>query len=406
MAGEMGHVDPGRRLTRTGYIDETHTLDGGIIGDGVGYDGSVLVRVTKLINVEVFGVKHNGVHDDAPNLKDATDSLIAAGGGGLYYPPGQYRLATRYEDDGNGYAIYVPSNSVFAFSGQGATELLCDYADSSILYSRSESRIVMHGGVTLNGAGVADNADCLKFLAVTDFTLHHIEAQAARMGIQLIGCQDGSLVSCDAHNQVQDGVGDDARCFSILDLGAYTGTARIRAVNCWGKDSEDHGWVIAEDASDIQLSNCGALSCGGSGLRASDSLIQVVNFLSRANLIGLDIINSSGSRVSGHAIGNSQHGLRVLGTQRARFDMTCRDNSVAAANTYSGVYLADYGGLASILNNFGGLVSGNTIATGQKYGFENAGSEGYNTIVGAILQNNQTAAAAYHANDVHDHNVE
>lgn len=317
--------------------------------------------------------------------------------GRLLYTKGAFIYKVQHVDASNGYAIFVPDNATIEGVGRGATKLLCGVADTSILYARAGSHITVRS-LTLDGNATSNNADCLKFLSCAKVNLYDVEALAARIGIQLLGCTDVTLSGVYAGSQIEDSGNNDARAFSIGDLAPYTGTSRISAANCWAYLSEDHGWAIFTNASDVQLTNCGALSCTGSGLRASNALIQVVNFLARANNIGMDVIESAGSRIHGHAIGNSQYGLRVLGTQRALFDVTCRDNSVQTANTYSGVYVGDSGAVYSILNEFR-LISGNTVATGQKYGYESAGSSGNNKI-GGNLQNNQTGPGAFASTDI------
>ncbi len=366
--------------------------------DGVVFGGKAWIKGGEpWFDVKAFGAYGDGVHDDDKAVQDAVSAVTAAGGGVLYFPKGRYLLAVQHMDAANGYCIFVPDNCIVLGAGRNATELLCGVADSDVLYNRAGSNITVQG-MKLNGNALANNADCIKFLSTSGVNIFDVDTTAARMGVQLLGCTDVSIVSCHARNQVRDAALDDARGFSIGDLAPYTGTARVQLTNCKAFTSADHGFSIFTNASDVQLVNCHALSCAGSGFRIANSLVQITNGFARGNNIGFDVIESSGSRIFGHAVANRQYGLRVLGTQRALFDMICRDNSVETANTYSGVYVGDSGAVYSILNVFR-LISNNTVATGQKYGYEEVSNSGNNKVDGS-LQNNQTGPGVFAATTI------
>lgn len=67
--------------------------------------------VTSPLNVRLCNAQGNDIADDRPAIQDAVDTLAAAGGGTVYFPPGYYRV---------GNTIHVPSN--IRIQGMGATE--------------------------------------------------------------------------------------------------------------------------------------------------------------------------------------------------------------------------------------------------------------------------------------------
>jgi len=275
----------------------------------------------------------------------------------------------------------------------------CGVADTSILYARAGSRITVRS-LSLDGNGMSNNADCIKFLSCAHVNLYDIEAIAARIGVQLLGCTDSSLAFVYAGNQVRDSGANDARGISIGDLAPYTGTARIQLANIRIYLSEDHGLVIFTDAADIELANIHLLSNAGSGLRASNSILQGANIWACANLTGLYLISCSEVSLLGfHAFSNAQHGLRLEAVVNSKFVGECRNNGTAAANNYDGVYVDDTGGVGSTGNTFD-ITSRNTGATGQRYGYNSAGASSGNNIINGNLQNNQTGPGVFAATDI------
>lgn len=85
MANELAHTplvadaDGFVRLRQTDYESLTaHALKNGVAGDGVGYDGSKLVRVSGQFNSDVFNIPKDGVTDADAATQTAITALGAA----------------------------------------------------------------------------------------------------------------------------------------------------------------------------------------------------------------------------------------------------------------------------------------------------------------------------------------
>ena len=327
--------------------------------------------------------------------------------GKLLFTKGNFLLATQHTDASNGYAILVPSSVIIEGVGRSATDLRCGVADTSVLYNRAGSDITIRS-LKVNGNALANNADCIKFLNTARVNITDVDAAAARMGVQLLGCTDVSLVSVYAHNQVQDSEANDARCFSIGDDDTYTGTARVQLLHCRAASSADHGFAIFTNASDVQLIGCHALSNSATGFRLATSVIaELVGCWSRSNVTGFHLVACSELTVTAcHAFSNSQHGFNLAGTTNSSFtSCEARNNGTSAANTYDGIYVADNSGTGSTGNTFVACVSRNTGGTGQKYGYNSAGANsGNNVIESCNFQNNQTAPGVFASTDIKRNN--
>ena len=53
--------------------------------------------VVPVYNVKDYGVKGDGVTDDAPAIQALLDSVMEWGGGTVYFPNGRYRLVAIHE---------------------------------------------------------------------------------------------------------------------------------------------------------------------------------------------------------------------------------------------------------------------------------------------------------------------
>lgn len=77
----------------------------------VGYRGrTVRARLDDVANVKDYGAAGDGVTDDQPFIQAAIDTLLAAGGGTLYFPPGTYKI--------NGQLLIDLSANVTRFGGR------------------------------------------------------------------------------------------------------------------------------------------------------------------------------------------------------------------------------------------------------------------------------------------------
>lgn len=117
-------------------------------------------------------------------------------------------------------------------------------------------------------------------------------------------------------------------------------------------------------------------------LKSGIVLENVTSRLSKTGFRGIELGNVNGARLSGVSSNNARGGVVVLAGDSVTISMTTMDNGTDAANTYDGI------ATASSRTKFYGCRSGNTSATGQRYGINSTGN--YDSIQCNDLTRNQT----------------
>lgn len=160
-----------------------------------------------------------------------------------------------------------------------------------------------------------------------------------------------NVVGGSANNCAQSGF----RLRGALDHASFTGVA---ASDC------DRGFLADTAVKDLTL--IGDFSFAKPGSTGA----------------GVDLVSVTNSKIDVNCHKNARHGMLVRAGSHNRITGTFTDNSTESLNTYDGVFNA------ATNTSFIGVVSGNTGATGQRYGLNSTGD--YCNIRDCDLTRNQT----------------
>lgn len=130
------------------------THSAGSTGNSVFLDAFIVNPASSVFSVKDMGAVGDGAHDDTASIQAAFNAVTASGGGGVYFPSGQYRTTATISvaDYGRGILVFGDGN---------ASQVLADFsgdvflvgAGQGILFQDLYVRCTMPGGGT-SGAGI------------------------------------------------------------------------------------------------------------------------------------------------------------------------------------------------------------------------------------------------------------
>lgn len=166
-----------------------------------------------------------------------------------------------------------------------------------------------------------------------------------------------------------------------------TGGVRITIVggsakNCLGPGYYLRGTGDGTVISGVLAEDCAYNIWSDATAKAGIVIEGVTSRLSKTTFRGIELGNVSGARITGVSSNNARSGLVILAGANNSVSMVCMDNSTESANTYDGI------GLACTSSKVFGCRSGNSGATGQRYGVNSTGN--YCTIQNNDCTRNQT----------------
>lgn len=343
------HVDIGFSVPAARTISTTSPLTGGgdlsanrTLAFDFSTDESVTGRWTlddpllkgPVHDVRAYGATGDGVTDDAAAIQTALDALDAAGGGMLFFPPGQYNVSTQ---------IDVPSDVV-----------LCGVGYSS--------RIHMTANDTKTFQVTAEaNVGFERLLLTSGGTSTTAGNGAIHLGLSSLGngADDCWVSHCWIEGAQQCGITIDSKSNRCSVTGCLIDSAGEEGIYALGADTILEGNGITNSAD------------GGIKARGTNQVI-VGNRISGATSSGVLFTDPGVGGVTAANVitGSGSDGIRVAGdaTDHAIIGNYVEASSQSADNTHSNISI-DGAGVARV------FVQANTCRHGggaaqPKYGLE------------------------------------
>lgn len=314
----------------------------------------------------------NGVNDDTAEIQAAIDAVIAAGGGTVAIPSGEYIISSTLDLGSDVTLIGVGENSL----------INCGSLNDAIIEASDASRIVIKDIKILGNADYANNTSQqgINLINCSDCTIDNVTAEnVSRNGIRVAGKDNDSGVS--EHNVVTNN-----RCVSCdsgiwLYAGASHNTVHgntIRSSNRYGivLDDGTTGESTPRQSNENSITGNTIDSCGYSGIHNESSSYNAI--------VGNNVQNcgtTSGYVLGGIVIDNAQLGNKSIG-------------NVVVANvvTNSG----DHG--IEVVGSSRNLIQANLI---EDYSKRSANTTGHGIRIRSITYDPGGGSTVYHS----DHNV-
>lgn len=169
----------------------------GHIASGTGSVATtVQAKLRERVSVKDFGAVGNGVTNDTTAIQAAIDAVFLAGGGTVYFPPGNYLVSTISKD----WAIATTS-IVLKGSGERATLLTKTGATTTPILNLSATLGSSDGIYStiedMSIVGIAKSSPGLRLTGVARFVLKRVAIIACDVGLDVVGSLIGSLRDCD-----------------------------------------------------------------------------------------------------------------------------------------------------------------------------------------------------------------
>ncbi len=323
--------------------------------------------------VTAYGALGNGVHDDRPNIQAAMDAAMAAGGGTVYFPAGNYLLASATAAGAQLLATSWGDAYTLNFIGSGATlttstvniaelELVGRWRNSLIsgitflnthgLTTESSTGLYLQGG---GGNQLRDNR-------ISGNTFRNFQTMVVVAGVDTLSIDNNAFTmdlgrdSGSSTNTIPN-VG-----VWMHDNGANGDSVRIRVTN-----NSYKGCANLTDISQTASRSCGdgfVYGVGYAGLVEGNS---IQGFSAEGISLGQMLSPNPGTTIAGNII----DGTMITGDQfggggwgiRADADYTTITNNIVI-NSLNGIFsCAQVGCGGTGVNAVGLRISDNTILT-------------------------------------------
>lgn len=99
-------------------------------------------KVREFLSVKDFGATGDGVTNDRAACQAAIDAVIAAGGGIVYFPPGNYLIQSTASSDTTNNGLLIPLGDINAFPMNEGVTLSGDYGASFLLAGSNSMMLI------------------------------------------------------------------------------------------------------------------------------------------------------------------------------------------------------------------------------------------------------------------------
>ena len=309
---------------------------------------SVESKLQESVSVKDFGAVGDGVTNDAPAIQAAVNSVIAAGGGTLYFPSGQYLVNTTISINSGG--VWLEGSG----SGSGGTWIVNGTSNAAAIQFGNGSTFIFHNGISQFFFGQKSGTtpvlgNCgVKFSKTSNTNVYDIltaEYPAALYdGIVFSGVAAAQINTIKTQGSLNNGVVFNNDCLDMYviqsksdgnanngwdikysngmyftnctayynnvnawNIGSGAGatyvTGNLFFENCIGDTSGDHNWYF-EDVDSFFMSNC-----WGSTQKST----SINPFAGGILLFGSNCTN--GNLVNCSALYNNGYGLKIYGAR-------------------------------------------------------------------------------------------
>lgn len=269
------------------------------------------------VNVLDFGAKGDNTTDDTAAIQTAIDTVFAAGGGTVFFPPGTYRVSSLSLNWGT-----AGTSIIFKGSGENATTLKKIGASVTPIFSL-DATLALSDGVystieDMKILGLAKSSNGIEMTGVARFVLRRVHIFDCDVGLNILGSLIGSLYDCDLN---QNNTGIKTRKSGVMYcnlIAMVNGSVRgnstwgldiseANAFNCRGTDIELNGTsgntatgqlvVRAAIANEIGYANMSFSSCWFEAGRGTNILVESPSQKLVLSFSDVPIISSEAGRV-------------------------------------------------------------------------------------------------------------
>lgn len=292
-------------------------------------DGTVTpLGPSRVYDVRLMGAIGDGSHDDTTILQSTIDTVIAAGGGVIYFPPGTYKLTTALTiapaatDTDVALVIHGASKHSTILQQTGAGENVLDIYDAA-----GDNGWPYNVGVTVRDLGIRGDATTgigVRVENIHDVLLDNLDVRSVgEQGIYTVTAYVCRVMNCTARLCGGKGI-------EISTLGHWT-----LLDHCSTKGNGDWG-IVCQTSNGVSVLSCDSenntngdiriLGCGG-------ALVAGNYIETKAGAVGIELENDArGVTVSGNYLLGldagglyginvaTAHGVEVLGNYAKNYD--------------------------------------------------------------------------------------
>lgn len=251
--------------------------------------GQISLDGMRIFNPRVtYGAKGDGIADDAPAVQACLDAALAAGGGWVIVPPGDYRLATLPLRMWRKTRLTLMPGARFIRAAD-MTVLTNGSADQTYGGYTGHGDLVIEGGVwEMQGtaAGLTASRMCISLghaqnITIRDLTVkdlpgyHAVEINAIKTA-KIIGCSFVGYIDPggrDFSEAIQldlakgtayfgaFGPADDTPCLDVLVDGCTVGPSGTAGTTSWPRGIGSHSASPDKPHRDVRVKNCRFEGC-------------------------------------------------------------------------------------------------------------------------------------------------